>query len=379
MRISSKILSLCLLSLILSCKSETDHYVFEISGYDAVSVPFEEIATDIQIVPLSSDEPIDAAQARVYGDELFITDERMEQMWYFRQHKFVSRLSAKGRGPGEYDVLYRWAYHPETHSLYVAPTNKQCILKYDVPSMRFVGSIPTDWFFSGTFNVLNDSSLIMFRTVDEVSRDMARINMPTGRAESILPISAEESEVRMSVTDLLQCKVAVGITGNVNRLGRMEADGTFNEVFRFRFSDGIPETMSRKRTSDNMADKLEYKLFVMGEHYSANVLFPIVGDDGFSFWYTNYNPEDGSDTKIQLYCKSDSVVTHVTDLSIPGLNFCIEADGVTGDGGYFAIINGPSDMRADPDNAPDDLARQIMSALDAQNDYNPILLYYRIR
>ena len=229
---------LFLLSLMLSCKSETHDDVFEISGYDAVSVPFEEIATDIRIVPLSSDEPIDAAQARVYGGELFITDERMEQMWYFRQHKFVSRLSAKGRGPGEYDVLYRWAYHPETHSLYVAPTNKQCILKYDVPSMRFVGSIPTDWFFSGTFNVLNDSSLIMFRTVDESSRDIARVNIPTGRAESILPISAEESEVRMSVTDRLQCKAAVGITGNVSRLGRMEADGTFNEVFRFRFSDG---------------------------------------------------------------------------------------------------------------------------------------------
>lgn len=366
--------------LTYSCSDKDAAYdgIRLIDGNGAVPASLEEFATDIDVIPLHSDEPVDVDYIGIYGDELLVVDSRLEKLWYFKDFQLVSTLSAKGRGAGEYDLINYCAYSPSTHTLYIAPSNRKCILHYDVPSMRYKGVTQFADFYSRSFDLTDDSTFVMVRRFDDGRFDMAVVDANTGTVKKSMDIIENGEGFFMNVTSRTPYRNAVGLDGRINRIGLLEADGRFVAVDSFRFADGLPEKVVRNNSSDDLSEKLKAVSYKFTEHYCDGMLRPVINENGYCFWYSYHNPVDGSPSRLHLYGWSGDREIHVQEFTVPGTNVRISSFALTSDNRYVDAIQGPAEMIMDSKTAQSPLARRIISALDNQNDDNPVLIYYRI-
>lgn len=91
-------LIVCAVLGIAGCGKSVPTDVVVIDDDDAVEVAFEDVATDIRIVPLISDEPIGGcSELHCYGNEVFMSDKSTEYLYYFVDGKLVSTLHSVGR------------------------------------------------------------------------------------------------------------------------------------------------------------------------------------------------------------------------------------------------------------------------------------------
>ena len=142
-------LIVCAMLGIAGCVDVTVKDVPFVDDEDAVEVAFEDVATDIRIVPLISDEPIGGcSELHCYGNEVFMSDKSTEYLYYFVDGKLVSTLHAVGRGPGEYLGITHFAYSPTKKQLFIsaigaidATTSSLYIMKYSVPDMKYIGKV----------------------------------------------------------------------------------------------------------------------------------------------------------------------------------------------------------------------------------------------
>ena len=114
-------LIVCAMLGIAGCVDVTVKDVPFVDDEDAVEVAFEDVATDIRIVPLISDEPIGGcSELHCYGNEVFMSDKSTEYLYYFVDGKLVSTLHAVGRGPGEYLGITHFVYSPTKKQLFIS-------------------------------------------------------------------------------------------------------------------------------------------------------------------------------------------------------------------------------------------------------------------
>ncbi|MCQ2073900.1 MAG: 6-bladed beta-propeller [Bacteroidaceae bacterium] len=376
-----RILGCCSVLLILSTTvgcGKSEENVTVISGADAVEMSFEDVASDIGIVPLVSPEPVEYGEVHLYGNELLMTDMDRKRLWYFRNHELVSELNAKGRGRGEYGDLFHISYSPASHTLLVKPAGDVSFIKYDVPSMRFTGKIPCEDFLSN-FIAVDESRVLGFTGNDKSGRALSVIDIPSGESRVSFELTFSEFEYASFGRVLREpFRAALGLSDYVNRLGWLDADGRFEEVFKFSFSDGMPKNIY-DIGADDMDNMIDYALYQSREHYFFGVIMPVMDDDGFTFWYCNNNGLAGDDSWLRLYCHNSERDFQAKDLYIPGLNFKVQPDGVTDDGGYYSVICGPEELIKDPVREPSALAERILEAVRNQKDDNPVIMYYKIR
>ena len=111
----------CAALSIMGCAEVTVQDVPEVDDDDAVEVAFEDVATDVRIVPLISDDPIGACrELHCYGNEVLMSDRNGEYIYYFVDGKLKSTLHAVGRGPGEYTSIAHFTYSPTKKLLLVS-------------------------------------------------------------------------------------------------------------------------------------------------------------------------------------------------------------------------------------------------------------------
>ena len=93
-------LALASVIIISGCKGEKE--IFVLDETDAVEASLDDIAYDIEVIPLKSNAPFDAiGSMRFYGNKMFALNENMNQILYFENDSLVSTLSRAGNGPGE--------------------------------------------------------------------------------------------------------------------------------------------------------------------------------------------------------------------------------------------------------------------------------------
>lgn len=87
--------------LYVGCKKITVSEMDRISITDPASfvdVAFEDVATDIRVVPLISEEPIDqCGEIKCYGKETFIRSVDRRTLYYFNEGQMISKLNRVGR------------------------------------------------------------------------------------------------------------------------------------------------------------------------------------------------------------------------------------------------------------------------------------------
>jgi hypothetical protein len=74
----------CAALSIMGCADVTVQDVPEVDDDDAVEVAFEDVTTDVRIVPLISDDPLGACnELHCYGNEVLMSDRNGEYIYYF--------------------------------------------------------------------------------------------------------------------------------------------------------------------------------------------------------------------------------------------------------------------------------------------------------
>lgn len=366
-------------TMFFSCK-QNDPDVVIIDDDDAVEVNFEDVATDIRVVPLVSDEPLPPLQnVQCYDNILLFSDNKSTSIYYFEDNKFVSKLNAVGRGPGEYLALSTFTYSPREKIIYVVGySDLTYIMKYSVPEMNFIEKIP----FNGNISYLSifDDNSFIASMINE-KNDSCSINIidiHNGKIKNkVLDIKAysyAESDATMSCFS--SSNQAFAISDNINTIGTINSKFLFSPVIKISFGDkNIPAKFLEYKSND-ISSFLELAKYMRenGESKLTGCYYSIINDRTISFWYHKAINSDG----LYYYCYNDGCKAHYKGFKIEGINGPIEPIGITKDG-YISLFEGKSDMYLNDDEKPSSLAIKILETMDKQKDNNPIVLYYNIK
>lgn len=352
---------------------------FEITGAVARQMNLEEVAADFSVVALKCDEPVSIGDVHSFSKDLFIVDDTYHTLWQFRDGCLVSRLSAFGRGHGEYDNLYKISYCVDDSLLFVYSANGQCFLKYQAPSMQFAGKVPCDLEIY-RFVAVSPERIIAAGSEKRPECGLYSVDALSGQFEKTFDLNTTQADFcYFKYTRHSPFGVAVGLADYQNSIGWVDADGHFDEVFRFTFTDGRSKEMYRmKNKSTKFDDLIQISEYDLHEHFFDNAIFPCISGDDVTFWYCNNNAPAGDDSWLWLYRKSGNGILQAKQLTVPGLSRTIEPDGITDDGLYYSVLCGDVEMYEDADVEPSPLGKQILTALRSQNDENPVVLFYRI-
>ena len=128
---------------VMGCNKKTEENALVINPNDAIDVRFEDVATDVRIVPLKGDDPVGGCYyLQCTGDEVMFLDNTYQKVYYFKNGSYQSTLNSVGRGAGEYTSISRICYDADNNVLYVRANEKNdAILKYSVPDMKYQGAL----------------------------------------------------------------------------------------------------------------------------------------------------------------------------------------------------------------------------------------------
>ena len=169
-------LFVCMTAIVMSftgCK-KTQSFVNFVSITDcdkAQEVAFEDVATDVRIVPLISDEPVGGCTGiKCYGSTVLVRADQGKSLFIFEDGKQIAHLCKVGRGRGEYTLIGDFVFSPSKKLIYLKNSSGSNILTYSVPDLQFKGS-----FDGGDFTAFaeHDDSTFICRMVNEEDQKFA--------------------------------------------------------------------------------------------------------------------------------------------------------------------------------------------------------------
>ena len=388
---------ICAALCLMGCAEVVVQDVPEVDDDDAVEVAFEDVTTDVRIVPLISDDPLGACnELHCYGNEVFMSDNTGEYIYYFVDGKLQSTLHAVGRGPGEYTSIAHFTYSPEKKLLLVSAVGditefmqqtNSMIMKFTVPDMKFVGKMPVEGKIATMScqdgdKVLAVTAAASFSLNDlSTSLDTSRIVLFDIETGQIIKKCRNISYYEFMQADILQASGTnlsnnVCTSGLINKLYHYE-DGKEKFAFAFTFREkNIPQNYfdTDKDPQESLMGLIEFMMTEQAKYCLEGGFWPIVDGDRYSFWYHNlmehyrdhyYSYENG---KTLNYCGFRAKGTNR-----PLLPKAV--DGTT----YVTIMEGTPESLFGPSSERSSFSSDLEKAMNAQNLNNQVLVYYKIK
>ena len=371
-------LVLLLLLLMLNCKQQDPNVVI-INDDDALEVNIEDVATDIRVVPLKSEELINGWKNMwSYNDnELFIQDRYGKIIYYFYDNVLRGKLDAVGRGPGEYTAIEWFAYSPEEKMIYITQYTRGLVMKYSVPDMKFCGKIQVNGRI-GNLSINDDKTLLMAYLDDSLSQYSLQLvdNISGDTLNKVMMLNPRQ--YYSTAKSMRPDSKLLSIWGGVNSIGLVSNKNEFKVLFKYSFGEkGIPSRIYDYDVadSDGTTDFVTYVLSDEGKLSLNGCFFPKKESDGISFWY---NRAITRDTLYCYYRKTIDSVTHYKGFKVPGLKTPLFPECST-ESGYVSILEGTPDRYIDSTKVASPLAKLILDAMREQKDNNPVVVYYNIK
>ena len=368
-----RILMGCL--VLMGCQGRVK--VVVVDDENAEEVAFEDVATNVRVVPLVSEEPIGSIRNMIcYGNEIVALDNNKKTVYYFEDGKLVSKMNHEGRGRGEDVEIRRYAYSHSRKVVYVLADDK--ILWYSVPQMRYCGNTAISKkinYFS-----IHDNDHFFAALYSEGMFITALIDIETGNItkvlEEITMNNADEGDISMS--SYSPSNHYYSLSDYDNSVVEVTAKDEARTLFKYNFGDkGIPAKYLQYDPLDMqpLADLFSY-MDENGRTRLQGNQFLRIKDDEISFWYY-FSVGSGGIKYYYRYNLKDNKSTNLKGFRIKGINRPVMPSAVS-DNGYIAIFAGnPGWYKMDEETSP--LAESIIQVMENQKDNNPVLLFYDIK
>ena len=342
-------------------------------------VAFEDIATNIRIVPLISDEPIDGVNSiKCYGSTT-ICRSINDIIYVFEDGKQIVKFDKKGRGHGEYTFIADYLYSPDNKVLSIIDAFTT-IHKYSVPDMKYLGSVSLDG-VAMSMAEHDDSTLLCRMVPSNVDKTaICFVSSNTGQVRGIhrdisgfsMILSADMSYYNPNYRFLAE-------TGSVCSVLEIPADIDQEEktILHCEFGDyGIPAEFDtiNEESSNNIVMKLIDVLTEKRESLITSMSFPVVNSDYVSFWYDNMLRSKTT------YCRvSNDGVEKYSGFKAKGTNKSITPNTMS-NSDYVTIVQGlPETIFEEGSHERSEFSSQLENTMKAQAFNNPVLVYYNIK
>ena len=336
----------------------------------------DNIATDIDIQPIVADYPLETSLTICGNDSEFVAlDENLQTLYYVVDNRVVSKLKAVGRGPREYQNITDIAYSADDKTLYALSPDRQCIFCYQMPGFEFAGQ--RDYKQDVNAMILLDDENLLLTGYDYDScaqSGICRYNLESGAIDRII----ENNYVGNTFTSTSSfCKkggnVYFVMPGSGNTI--YQYNGTALQPYAridygsFNFDSDLFSIDGSK-----VEDMLKYFSYTDEKDFALGGYYLDVNDSTITYWH---RPHIGK--KYRIYytvCKGGE--SRNFSISIAGLNYKLFPMMIE-NGVYTTIFQGDWESKIKPDEPLSPLAQRIVEAMKKQNDYNPILLRFRLK
>ena len=366
------------------CKEKTTDGLV-ISEKDAKEVAFEDVATNIRIVPLKSDEPIATIKNVVsYGNEVLACDVNEKIIYYFVDGKLVAKLNRIGRGPGEYTAIRRFAYSPSRKVLYVMTPDK--IVWYTIPDLKYCGDTPLNQethclsmhddshFFALIFKDYKWETVLIDIKTGEITQELQETTIYAKKESYRSMASYSESSHYYSTLGYNNSVVAVTDGGKAKTLLTYNfGDRNIEEKYTDFEKYYDPTNMFPMYDFEN--EQFRY-MDENGKKILVTVPSPRINENGEIFiWYAYYITIDGM-FYMYRYNPKDKTSQNLKGFRMKGIRHPITPD-VLSDTGYIKVFQA-SNRWIQNEEEPSGLAKSLIQAVRNQNDDNPVLLFFDI-
>ena len=347
---------------------------------DCQEVAFEDVATDIRIVPLISDEPIDELfRPACYGSTTVAVSADLFSLYFFEDGRLTAKLNKVGRGRGEYLFISKYAYSPSTRTVYVYSGQDDAMLKYSVPDMTFKGSFEIS---NVTSFAEHDDTTLIVRMKYQDRNGIYFVDARDGQVRRMLKESNGFSATIASVGSIGYYTPEHRIlseVGSVNTVSEVPAEISQDEKILLRFDfgqDGVPAKFDNMELSEEGLDLLmEYATYA-ADHVNtliSEIRNVRVGQDGISFWFFQASPIDMKYIRIE-----DGDVFKYKGFNAKGIKSQFSPSSVTGNG-YVTLITGLPESVFDDSGERSEFTADLEKVMKAQKFNNPVLVYYNIK
>lgn len=382
-------LCICALFVFTGCKQTTSNEVEVVNLADVIEVgDLTQIATDFVVVPLKSDSPIDGFQRiKCIGSKTFGWNNDGKKIYCFDNYELYAIINRLGRGPGEYTKISDFAYNEKKNILYIS--NDSIILCYDATTMDYIGKRKVNIFihsmqvfgdkviYECSPNFLNDKMYSYVILADDRQDDLSNATLLSRNH-----FLHESIYGGPQVSCINKMNRSYSKTDYVNSIVTFD-DDSITTIYNFRLGDiDIPKSYIDPDYSQYENDQLSFILnwfnYFADSPRPGNISNTIVDGKTISFCY-NYYRDNSSYSPDHLYWvhnKNKTKVYH--SLHIPGIPINIEPIGCH-DNRNVAILDNYGNDCIDDSTEMSPLGIQIIEAMKAQNDDNPVLIEFRFK
>ena len=371
--------------LFTECK-KTQSFVNFVSITDcdkAQEVAFEDVATDVRIVPLISDEPVGGCTGiKCYGSTVLVRADQGKSLFIFEDGKQIAHLCKVGRGRGEYTLIGDFVFSPSKKLIYLKNSSGSNILTYSVPDLQFKGS-----FDGGDFTAFaeHDDSTFICRMVNEEDQKFADyfIDSRTGKELRIAREVGIVSLMFNSKMDYYTPDHRILLeTGGVNTISEMPANISDKEEIIRQFDFGVnslPARFDSINYQDDPAimvnDFLQYMM--TNRDVILYVTQAVATDNSVSFFYS-----DIVNSNNPTFCRinDDDEIIKYSGFKASGTIKGITPRGISEKGQYVALLEEtPETLFEEGADERSEFSSQLENAMKAQAFNNPVLVYYNIK
>lgn len=361
-----------------------ENYISIADPDDREEVAFEDVATDISIVPLISDEPIGGCnKVKCYGSIVLVRADQDQSLFIFEDGKQIAHLCKVGRGRGEYTRIGDFAYSPKNKLLYIkgaAGINQ--VLVYSFPDLQFLRS-----FDGGDFTAFaeHDDSTLICRMTNEADQKFADyfVSAKTGQKLGMVKEIGLTSLMYNTEMNYYTPEHRILLeTGSVNTISEVPARIGEKEriICKFDFGDkSIPD----KYDSIDSEDDLRYKISDFSQSIFSytetilNINQAVVTQGSVSFWYSSLaKPTDAT------YCRinDNGEMVRYCGFKASGAKKGLSPNSVTEKGQYVTLVEGlPETLFDEGSDERSEFSAQLENTMKAQAFNNPVLVFYNIK
>ena len=336
----------------------------------------DDIATDIEIQPIVADYPLETFLTICGNDSEFVAlDENAQTMYYVVVNRVVSKLKTVGRGPREYRNIIDIAYSAADKILYALSPDRQSIFCYQMPEFEFISR--RDFKLDVNAMIMLDEKNLLLSGYDYDScanSGICHYNLESGAIDRII----ENNYVGNTFTSTSSfCKkggnVYFVIPGSGNTI--YQYNGTALQPYAridygsFNFDSDLFSIDGNK-----VEDLIKYARYTDEKDFALGGYYLDVNDSTITYWH---RPHIGKKYRIYYTVCKDGKSRNFS-ISIAGLNYKLFPMMIE-NGVYTTIIQGDWESKIKPGEPLSPLAEKIVEAMKNQNDYNPVLLRFRLK